>query len=222
VSILLYRTLFLPITDVHILLPSFTLFVYINTHISYHNIYIKCNNINNISTILCVGVSDQPFGDVETKEGAKNRAQAAYDAACSEQECPDFCIGLEGGLEKQNNELWCMAWIAIIGSNSNSCIAAKAEDDKYIPKERNNSSSISWGYSKTSSFLLPPALCDLVINHNMELGHADDKIFQRVNSKHGQGTIGKLTDGEIDRSDYYVHALKQALIPWIRPELYLK
>jgi len=114
-----------------------------------------------------------------------------------------------------------MAWMAIMGSNSNSCIAAKAEDDKYIPKERKKS-SISWGYSKTSSFLLPPALCDLVINQNMELGHADDKIFQRVNSKHGQGTIGKLTDGEIDRSDYYVHALKQALIPWIRPELYLK
>ena len=113
-----------------------------------------------------------------------------------------------------------MAWMAIMGSNSNSCIAAKAEDDKYIPKERKNSSK-SWGYSKTSSFLLPPALCDLVINQNMELGHADDKIFQRVNSKHGQGTIGKLTDGEIDRSDYYVHALKQALIPWIRPELYL-
>ena len=55
----------------------------------------------------------------------------------------------------------------------------------------------------------------------MELGHADDKAFNRVNSKHGAGTGGVLTDGEIDRADYYVHALKLALTPWIRPELYL-
>mmetsp|Transcript_20494 Transcript_20494/g.44479 ORF Transcript_20494/g.44479 Transcript_20494/m.44479 type:complete len:122 (-) Transcript_20494:279-644(-) len=118
------------------------------------------------------------------------------------------------------DELWCMAWMAILGSNSNSCIAAKAEGDGYSPKGKNQTSK-SWGYAKSGSFLLPPALCKLVINENMELGHADDKVFKRVNSKHGQGTIGKLTDGEIDRADYYIHALKLALIPWIRPELYL-
>lgn len=173
-----------------------------------------------------VGVSDQPFGDVETREGAMNRAQAAYDAACSdigdEKEYPDFAVGLEGGLEKQGEELWCMAWMAILGSNSSACFVAKSEDDNYTVSEDGKEVSPSWGYAKTGAFLLPPALCDLVINKNMELGHADDMIFKRVNSKHGQGTIGKLTDGEIDRTDYYVHAIKLALIPWIRPELYLK
>jgi non-canonical (house-cleaning) NTP pyrophosphatase len=54
----------------------------------------------------------------------------------------------------------------------------------------------------------------------MELGDADDVVFKRVNSKHGQGTVGKLTNGQIDRTNYYVHALKLALIPWVRPELY--
>ena len=50
------------------------------------------------------GVSDQPFGDAETRLGAKKRAEAAYDAACADSEDvdehPDFAVGLEGGLEK--------------------------------------------------------------------------------------------------------------------------
>ncbi len=159
-----------------------------------------------------------------------NRAKAAYDAASADgKDTPDFAVGLEGGLEKlrhpsqasaeeekntQNDpdELYCMAWMAIYGSNA--CIAAD--------KNKTDKTATSWGYAKTGSFLLPPALCDLVLNQNTELGHADDKVFQRVNSKHGQGTVGKLTDGEIDRAEYYVHALKLALIPWIRPELYLQ
>ena len=184
------------------------------------------------------GVSDQPFGDAETRLGAMNRAKGAYEAACSEiedkNEHPDFSVGLEGGLEKQSrpqepegmnnqnkpDELWCMAWMAIFGSQSATCIAAKAEGDNISSEDFETKTSESWGFAKTGSFLLPPALCDLVINKRMELGDADDIVFKRVNSKHGQGTVGKLTDGHIDRTNYYVHALKLALIPWIRPELY--
>jgi len=176
------------------------------------------------------GVADQPFGDEETRNGAKNRAMAAYDAACSEakennqlEDTPDFAVGLEGGLEKvvyeNHEELWCMAWMAIVGSNSKTCTSAKADDDDYCPVN-GESKSLTFEYAKTGSFLLPPALCDLVLNKNMELGHADDVVFRRVNSKHGSGTVGVLTKGEIDRTEYYVHALKLALIPWIRPQLY--
>ncbi len=176
------------------------------------------------------GVADQPFGDEETRDGAMNRALAAYNA---EARC-DFGVGLEGGLEKTSHvdknddskakteELWCMAWMAIVGSNSQACTSAKAEDDNYSPDDSNGEpKALSWGYAKTGSFLLPPALCELVIHQNMELGHADDVVFQRVNSKHGSGTVGVLTKGEIDRTEYYVHALKLALIPWIRPQMYI-
>ena len=176
------------------------------------------------------GVADQPFGDIETRDGAKNRAMAAYNAACSEakennklDDAPDFAVGLEGGLEKivyeNHDELWCMAWMAIVGSKSKACTSAKAEDDDYCPLH-GESKSLTWGYAKTGSFLLPPAICDLVLNKGMELGHADDVVFKRVNSKHGSGTVGVLTKGEIDRTEYNVHALKLALIPWIRPKLY--
>ena len=65
-----------------------------------------------------VGVSDQPFGDVETREGAMNRAQAAYDAACSgiedEKEYPDFAVGLEGGIGEARGR------IVVYGMDGNS------------------------------------------------------------------------------------------------------
>lgn len=163
------------------------------------------------------------MGDTETRRGAMNRAKAAYEAACSlhndNNTQPDFSVGLEGGLENRSDDLWCMAWMAIYGSQSAVCIAAKAQDDAFIPS---NVDQNQWGYAKTAAFLLPPALCELMFdNKDMELGDADDIFFKRVNSKHGRGTVGKLTNGQIDRTEYYVHALKLALIPWIRPELYM-
>ena len=55
----------------------------------------------------CIGVSDQPFGDAETREGAMNRAKAAYVDACADinseddNQYPDFAVGLDGGLKEQ-------------------------------------------------------------------------------------------------------------------------
>jgi inosine/xanthosine triphosphatase len=54
----------------------------------------------------------------------------------------------------------------------------------------------------------------------MELGAADDIVFARANSGYGQGTIGKLTNGIVDRSIYYEHAILLAIIPWMHPALY--
>ena len=42
----------------------------------------------------------------------------------------------------------------------------------------------------------------------------------RENSKHHDGTVGKLTLGLVDRTSYYEHAAILALIPFINLELY--
>jgi inosine/xanthosine triphosphatase len=42
----------------------------------------------------------------------------------------------------------------------------------------------------------------------------------RENSKHQGGTVGKLTQGVIDRTAYYEHTAILALIPFINPQLY--
>ena len=228
------------------------------------------------------GVANQPYGDAETKLGAVNRANAAWEDAIRsrpsiieakgiEKAAPDFAVGLEGGVEKapastagimtaarsggrsntatsrsssthcgdersdyvtgdekeQAQVLWCMAWMAVRGTGSPICTMAKAEDSPYNVKPPNGIDSAVpvffkevWGFGRTGSFELPPAVAKLVNEEGMELGDADDKIFRRVKSKHGSGTVGILTNGMIDRSSYYDHALKLALVPWVRPELY--
>lgn len=54
----------------------------------------------------------------------------------------------------------------------------------------------------------------------MELGHADDQVFGRVDSKKKDGVVGILTHGAIDRAHYYQHALVLALIPFINNTIY--
>ena len=157
------------------------------------------------------GVCDQPMGDDETKLGALNRAKDAKRKNC---DC-DFAVGLEGGCyrECRNKELWVMAWMAIIGPAS-----IDMSSDDVIEKEKETNDKI--GYGKTAMFMLPKEISELV-ELGMELGDADDKVFRRFNSKHGGGTVGILTDGLIDRSLYYQHALLLALIPWMHPSLYM-
>mmetsp|Transcript_17678 Transcript_17678/g.26827 ORF Transcript_17678/g.26827 Transcript_17678/m.26827 type:complete len:218 (+) Transcript_17678:146-799(+) len=164
------------------------------------------------------GVSDQPMHNEETKQGAKNRAKAAWDQFLSERnEEPDLAVGLEGGLDEEDNELVCMAWMALFGKRSIKVLNhTKASDcgDCSI-----NGDDHIWGFAKTASFHLPPEITRLV-KEGMELGDADDKVFSRVKSKHGSGTVGILTNNFIDRSKYYEHALLLAMIPWIRPDMY--
>ena len=67
---------------------------------------------------------------------------------------------------------------------------------------------------------LPQKISHLILNEKVELGHADDMVFNRVNSKQGSGTVGILTNHLITRSEYYDHALILALISFIWPEHY--
>jgi non-canonical (house-cleaning) NTP pyrophosphatase len=161
---------------------------------------------------------------------------------------PDFGVGLEGGIETKNNvkqeeeegkekDLWCMAWMAIVGTNSAICTLCKHEsstfsiddkneiDTKTTPtnttKNSTESTELKWGISKTAIFKLPQKITNLILNDNIELGHADDIVFNRVNSKHGSGTVGVLTNDLISRSEYYDHALVLALFSFIWPEHYI-
>ena len=113
-----------------------------------------------------------------------------------------------------------MAWMVIISpyhtvfpitpDHKNVAIHMNNRINKYDDiKDKNN---FKIGYGKTATFLLPEEISNLVIHEKMELGDADDKVFKRVNSKHGGGTVGILTNGLIDRSDFYQHALKLALV----------
>lgn len=136
------------------------------------------------------GVSDQPMDDHETLLGAGNRAESC------KKDIPDadYWIGLEGGCQFDGNDLEAFAWMVV-----------KSESME--------------GKARTSTFILPPAVADLV-KGGMELGHADDQVFKRNNSKQKNGAVGILTHDLIDRAAYYEQALILALIPFVNKAIY--
>mmetsp|Transcript_23673 Transcript_23673/g.58032 ORF Transcript_23673/g.58032 Transcript_23673/m.58032 type:complete len:298 (-) Transcript_23673:573-1466(-) len=177
------------------------------------------------------GVADQPFGDEETRTGAKNRAKSAYEQyKLKHGSNPALAIGLEGGLEwsspmdEEEDEdsdeiidtLWCMAWMAIYGKRRKLLVELLASEDSKFYTEKQKP---TYGVAKTGMFPLPAAIAKMV-QDDMELGDADDKLFGRVDGKKGNGTVGILTNNAVTRAEYYEQALILALVPWIRPDVY--
>lgn len=136
------------------------------------------------------GVPDQPLSDLETLQGALNRAEnvRALEAGA------DFCFGIEGGIEPHEDSFQSFAWVVVIGKLGRV------------------------GKARTAMLYVPQEVAKLV-RDGMELGHADDRVFGRENSKQHSGLVGLLTDDVVDRSAYYTQAVILALIPFKNPNL---
>ncbi|HVO41932.1 MAG TPA: inosine/xanthosine triphosphatase [Aggregatilineales bacterium] len=136
------------------------------------------------------GVSAQPVTDLETLQGATNRARAI------QQRRPDadYWVGIEGGVEEIAGEMEVFAWVVVIGTDNRRT------------------------RSRTATFYLPHEVVTL-IRQGVELGDADDRVFGRSNSKQQNGSVGILTQDVITRLSYYEHAVILALIPFKNPAL---
>jgi inosine/xanthosine triphosphatase len=136
------------------------------------------------------GVKDQPSSSAEALCGATNRAQNAREQSPQ----GDYWIGIEGGIEELDDEMAGFAWIVVYSSSR--C-----------------------GKARTGTFFLPERVSELV-RQGIELGDADDLVFNRTNSKQENGAIGILTGNVLDRTQLYEHAVILALVPFKNPELY--
>lgn len=136
------------------------------------------------------GVSDQPMSETETLKGASNRVMKLINLHSGY----DYYVGLEGGVEDTTTGLMAFAWMVI-----------------------SNGERI--GKARTASFFLPPKVAELV-HSGMELGHADDVVFAKSNSKQQNGAVGLLTNDVITRKLLYLPAVQMAFIPFLNPELY--
>ncbi|WP_026956278.1 inosine/xanthosine triphosphatase [Algoriphagus vanfongensis] len=137
------------------------------------------------------GVPDQPMGDKETLLGAKNRAlnaQKTFPEA-------EYWVGIEGGLDEDEEGMFAFAWVYVVGKDGLS------------------------GQAKTATFYIPQQVRELV-KSGMELGHADDVFYSQTNSKQGGGSVGILTKGKLERRGYYEQAVLLALIPFLNKEHY--
>jgi inosine/xanthosine triphosphatase len=137
-------------------------------------------------------VPDQPMTDIQTKQGAINRVVNAKGL----YENYDYYVAIEGGVEKQGSGYYdCFAWVAV------------EQGDKIA-------------FSKTGTFTLPK-LIGKYLDEGMELGHADDIVFNKNNSKQENGAVGILTSDVITRTMYYTEAVCLGLIPFKNLDLYL-
>jgi non-canonical (house-cleaning) NTP pyrophosphatase len=75
------------------------------------------------------------------------------------------------------------------------------------------------GKGKTGVFFLPEKI-RVLVQSGIELGIADDMVFQRTNSKQANGAVGILTGDVLDRATFYIEAVIFALIPFKNSELY--
>lgn len=137
------------------------------------------------------GVADQPMTDDETLQGAVNRVAAIK----AQEPTADYWIGIEGGAMERGNELTGFVWVVI-------------EDKKGMV-----------GKGRGAEFSLPAKIHELV-KSGKELGVATDEVFEMHNSKQTIGTVGKLTNSVVTRTDLYEQAVIMALIPFLNRELY--
>jgi inosine/xanthosine triphosphatase len=143
-----------------------------------------------VSVEVPSGVADQPWGDEETRAGARNRARAALAAAGA-----DLGVGLEGGVQESEFGLLTAAWCVVV-----------ARDGRM-------------GVGGNSCLLLPPAVA-AAVRGGMELGEAMDRLADRTNTKRQNGAIGILTADLETRQSAYETIIRLALAPFIRPEWY--
>ncbi|EFQ35526.1 hypothetical protein CGRA01v4_10835 [Colletotrichum graminicola] len=134
------------------------------------------------------GVPDQPLTDEETLRGALNRARGAQS---SEREA-DYWVGIEGGVDmsdKREGPIMNFAWVVVLDGQGRV------------------------GKARTAAYYLPEetAAC---LRQGMELGDADNLVFGQTDTRSNKGSVGLLTDGVIDRTAYYHHAVILALIPF--------
>jgi inosine/xanthosine triphosphatase len=137
------------------------------------------------------GVRAQPFGDEEMIAGALQRARAALAASPS----AIYGVGLEGGVSELKEGLFASAWCVVVNRDGQA------------------------GYASTGQFQLPPRVAELV-RGGMELGHADDLVWGRSNSKQQTGSIGLLTGGKFTRAQFYAPAVMMALISFVNASLF--
>lgn len=131
------------------------------------------------------GISEQPWGDDETRQGALQRAYMAL-----RQTQADYGLGLEGGVKETPVGLMTCAWCAIVDTRGKV------------------------GYGGGANILLPPKVAGM-LRQEGELGPAMDALIQAHNTKQGPGAIGILTNGLSSRQAAYEQLVAMAAAPFV-------
>lgn len=130
-----------------------------------------------ISLDVSSGVSEQPFSDEETIEGAVNRATRAI-----VQGNGGIGIGLEGGVHETSHGLLLCNWGALATPDMAPIIAGGAR------------------------FLLPEEVAAR-LRAGEELGPVMDDYAKKKNVSKQEGAVGILTNGLVNRAAMFTHVM---------------
>ncbi|MEH7238967.1 DUF84 family protein [Bacillus sp. JJ1562] len=131
-----------------------------------------------LPTSVSSGVSDQPFSDEETIQGAINRAKTAL-----EIEGADLGVGLEGGVVESKFGLFLCNWGAIFDKNNEPIIAGGAR------------------------ILLPDEIAR-ELKKGIELGDVMEEFTKQKDIRKAEGAIGIFTNHYVNRKDMFTHVVK--------------
>lgn len=129
-------------------------------------------------------VSEQPFSDEETMQGAINRAK---NALIKEQ--ADIGIGLEGGVMETDEGCFLCNWGALVDQHIQPIVASGAK----IP--------------------LPKEIYD-ELTKGKELGEIMDIYTNQHHVSQNEGAIGIFTNGFVSRKEMFEHILKMLIGQW--------
>lgn len=130
-----------------------------------------------ISLDVPSGVSEQPFSDEETIQGALNRAKSAL-----EQGQGNIGIGLEGGVQETSHGLIICNWGALAAPDMKPIIAGGAR------------------------FLLPEEVAGR-LRAGEELGPVMDDYANKKNVRKKEGAVGVFTNGMVNRAQMFTHVM---------------
>lgn len=130
-------------------------------------------------------VSEQPFSDEETREGAINRA-----LRCIESEEDDVLgVGLEGGVMYIHDQLFLCNWGALVTKTKDIYTASGAR------------------------ILLPSSIANQ-LNAGMELGEVMAAYTRKKEVRHHKGAIGIFTNDLVSRKEMFAHVVKLLRGQW--------
>lgn len=124
------------------------------------------------------GVSEQPFSDEETIEGAVNRAKN-----CLNESDAEFSIGLEGGVVDTKHGMFVCNWGALVTRKNEVFIAGGAR------------------------VLLPESIAKR-LRAGEELGPVMDDFTQSHNIRIKEGAIGIFTNNRVTRAEMFLHIVR--------------
>ena len=139
------------------------------------------NDPDFISFDVPSNVSEQPFGDEETLQGAKNRARQA----CNEAQV-NMAFGLEGGVKDLDGQLFICNWGVLQTKEGKQYIAGGAQ----LP--------------------LPQEVA-LAIRNGEELGPVMERYTEQVGIRHNEGAVGVFTSNIVNRADMFEHIVNLLL-----------